>query len=69
MKYTMVTYDHEWNMPIIVDRFTANDHAEAYTKAKALFSEVRHLYCYVTVYFNNVSGENFLFRINDDDFV
>ena len=46
MNYTMVTYDYERNIPICVDRFTANDHADAYLKARALFSEVRHLYYY-----------------------
>lgn len=68
MKYTMVTYDYEENSPICVDRFTANDHADAYLKARALFSEVRHLYYYATVYFNGISCENALFTINDNDF-
>lgn len=54
MKYTMVTYDYESNSPICVDRFTANDPTDAYLKARALCSELRHLYYYATVYFNEI---------------
>lgn len=48
------------------DRFTANDHFDAYLKAKSLFSEVRYLYAYAKVYIEYISDENCICIITND---